>query len=126
MFRFFATAIALSILFVACSSLPDSEVSHIYFDGARYRGGPSAGFDIDSADLTPVGEATRIAAEVDGATAYALSNVDPHYVLVMISTTTEAPYWIFFRDGAVPDGASFAEAVPGLCVYIEEAQPRCP
>lgn len=120
-----ATSVLISLVLTSCNFLPDSDVSHIYFDDARYRGGPSRGFDIAPADLTPVGQATRISADVEGETVHALRNVDPHFVVVMPSATQESPYWIFFRDGAVPNETSFAEAVPGLCAYLEETQPPC-
>ncbi|MEW6224565.1 MAG: hypothetical protein AB1627_08030 [Chloroflexota bacterium] len=108
------------------------EVSWVSVDGNRYSGGPSTGYRIDSDDLIPFARATEIHAGAQGDEVFALRAVDPEQVVVMASTPEEeGPYWVFFRDGVLPELPPGATpnfrfpTIPGLCGYLEEPPADC-
>ena len=130
--RFVVLGIGLVVALTACGS-PRSLVltSHVSVNGEQFDGGPATSYRISDSDIQPIGPADDINAEVNGSTAYKLNGVDPSRVVVMPSRdTSEAAYWIFFREGALPSPAgsdldwSFP-GIPGLCQYVIDPPSGC-
>lgn len=93
-----AAIAAIAFAAVGCSG-GEARVANVEFRGARYSGGTATGLDINAADVAAIGSATRIQAQVEGDTVFALSGVSPDEVIVMNSATPESAFSIFFRDG---------------------------
>jgi hypothetical protein len=126
-----AAAIGLVVALTACGSARSLVLtSHVSVDGVQFDGGPATGYRISDADVQPAGAADDINAEVNGSTAYKLKGVDPSRVMVMPSRdTSEAAYWIFFREGVLPSPATQVDwsfpSIPGLCHYVVDPPSGC-
>lgn len=126
--RWQRSTLAILVLFAvflgACT--PASVVSNVEFQAARYSGGPATGFVIEDGDLSIVGNATRVNAEVQGNEVFALAGVASTEAIVMRSALSDSRYAIFFNDGLNhPRGTPMSEVIDGLCAYLEEPPTHC-
>ena len=119
-----ALCLLATFLLVGCRTINADGGASIVWHGVRYVGGGSAGFRVEHADVTPIGDANSTSPPAAGTTVYAIAGVDAALVVAMKAAEGQSLYVLFFRDGLTPP---FSEAVPGLCAYLD-ANPtgECP
>ena len=108
------------MLFSACASLVSDGPASASFEGRRYAGSPSQGFDIGPEDLTPVGIATDVNVPAANATMFELRGVPPSEVLVMQADSNfETDYLMLYAV----KGTRPLQLIPSLCGYVAASGP---